>query len=404
MNTASLNASLHLDSAPWHARQVIHLLQEIEHGCLHLELPNGIELTVGHGTPDAYLKFSHWGAFRDVLSKGDIGFAEGYISGAWHTPDLTAVLSLLANNRRALDQAIYGRWWGRLYSRLRHLLNANTKQGARRNIASHYDLGNDFYARWLDPSMTYSSARFDGDLSLSLEAAQARKYQHMVALLDLPDGQSLLEIGCGWGGFAEHAGRTGRHQVRGITLSREQLEYARARIRQAGLSDRCSFDLQDYREEERQYDGIVSIEMFEAVGESYWPDYFATLKRSLKAGGRAVVQTILIDDALFERYRKGSDFIQQYVFPGGMLPSTRRFSEEAARAGLAVTRQEHFGPDYAETLLRWRKAFHAEADAVRRLGFDERFMRIWHFYLAYCEAGFRAGSIDVAQFRLEHAA
>jgi cyclopropane-fatty-acyl-phospholipid synthase len=404
MNTASLNASLHLNNAPWHARQVIHLLQEIEHGCLHLELPNGLELTVGHGTPDAYLKFSQWSAFRDVLSKGDIGFAEGYISGAWHTPDLTAVLSLLANNRSALDQAIYGRWWGRLYGRLRHLLNANTKQGARRNIASHYDLGNDFYARWLDPSMTYSSARFDGDLGLSLEAAQARKYQHMLALLDLPDGQSLLEIGCGWGGFAEHAARTAQHRVRGITLSREQLDFARARIHEAGLSDRCSFDLQDYREEGRQYDGIVSIEMFEAVGESYWPDYFATLKRSLKAGGRAVVQTILIDDALFERYRSGSDFIQQYVFPGGMLPSTRRFTEEAARAGLAVTRQEDFGADYAETLQRWRKAFHAEADAVRRLGFDERFMRIWHFYLAYCEAGFRAGSIDVAQFRLEHAA
>jgi len=404
MNSASLNASLHLGNAPWHARQVIHLLQEIEHGCLHLELPNGLELTVGHGTPDAYLKFSQWSAFRDVLSKGDIGFAEGYISGAWHTPDLTGVLSLLANNRSALDQAIYGRWWGRIYSRLRHLLNANTKQGARRNIAIHYDLGNDFYARWLDPSMTYSSARFDGDLGLSLEAAQARKYQHMLELLDLPDGQSLLEIGCGWGGFAEHAADTALHQVRGITLSREQLDFARVRIRQAGLSDRCSFDLQDYREEARQYDGIVSIEMFEAVGESYWPDYFDTLKRSLKAGGRAVVQTILIDDALFERYRSGSDFIQQYVFPGGMLPSTRRFTEEAARAGLAVTRQEHFGPDYAETLQRWRKAFHAEADAVRSQGFDERFMRIWHFYLAYCEAGFRAGSIDVAQFRLEHAA
>jgi cyclopropane-fatty-acyl-phospholipid synthase len=404
MNSASLNASLHLNNTPWHARQVIHLLQEIEYGCLHLELPNGMELTVGHGTPNAYLKFSQWSAFRDVLSKGDIGFAEGYISGAWHTPDLTGVLNLLANNRRALDQAIYGRWWGRLYSRLRHLLNGNTKQGARRNIASHYDLGNDFYARWLDPSMTYSSARFDGDLDLSLEAAQTRKYQHMVELLELPDGQSLLEIGCGWGGFAEYAARFAQHQVRGITLSREQLDFARVRIRQAGLSDQCSFDLQDYREEERQYDGIVSIEMFEAVGESYWPDYFAMLKRSLKAGGRAVVQTILIDDALFERYRSGSDFIQQYVFPGGMLPSTRRFTEEAARAGLTVTRQEHFGPDYAETLQRWRKAFHAEADAVRRLGFDERFMRIWHFYLAYCEAGFRAGSIDVAQFRLEHAA
>ncbi len=403
MNTTSLNSSPSLNQTPWYARQVIHLLQEIEHGCLHLELPNGMEFTVGQGSPDAYLRFDAWSAFRDVLSKGDIGFAEGYIAGTWHTPDLTAVLTLLASNRRALDRAIYGRWWGRLYARLRHLLNANTKTGARRNIASHYDLGNDFYALWLDPSMTYSSARFDGDLSLSLEAAQARKYQRMLDLLDLPAGQSLLEIGCGWGGFAEHAAGTAKHTIRGITLSKEQLDYARARIRQSRLDDLCRFDLQDYREEARQYDGIVSIEMFEAVGEAYWPNYFDTLKRSLKPGGRAVVQTILIDDSLFERYRAGTDFIQQYVFPGGMLPSSRRFAEEADHAGLAVTRQEHFGLDYAETLQRWRKAFHAQADAVRRQGFDERFMRIWHFYLAYCEAGFRAGSIDVAQFRLEHA-
>lgn len=404
MNTATLSTTLHRYKTPWYARQVLHLLQEIEHGCLHLELPNGMELTVGHGTPDAYLKFHRWNAFRDVLSKGDIGFAEGYISGAWHTADLAGVLDLLARNRNALDQAIYGRWWGRLYSRLRHLLNANTLSGARRNIATHYDLGNDFYALWLDPSMTYSSARFDGDFSLPLEAAQTRKNQRMLDLLELPAAQSLLEIGCGWGGFAEHAARTAQHKVRGITLSQQQLDHARMRTRQAGLGEQCNFALQDYREETRQYDGIVSIEMFEAVGEAYWPDYFAALKRSLKAGGRAAVQTILIDDALFERYRLGTDFIQQYVFPGGMLPSSRRFTEEAMRAGLAVTRQETFGLDYAETLRRWRLAFHAQADAVRALGFDERFMRIWHFYLAYCEAGFRAGSVDVAQFRLEHAA
>jgi cyclopropane-fatty-acyl-phospholipid synthase len=404
MNTTSLRTVRPLDNTPWYARQVIHLLQEIEHGCLHLELPNGIDFTVGTGTPDAFIKFNTWRAFRDVLSKGDVGFAEGYIAGDWQTPDLTGLLCLLANNRKAIDQAVYGRWWGRLFNRLRHMLNANTLEGSRRNIASHYDLGNDFYALWLDPSMTYSSARFDGDMSLSLEAAQTRKYQRMLDLLDLPAGQSLLEIGCGWGGFAEHAAHAARHRVRGITLSHEQLDYARDRIRQARLYEYCSFEMQDYREEARQYDGIVSIEMFEAVGEAYWPAYFDTVKRSLRAGGRAVVQTILIDDALFDRYRTGSDFIQQYVFPGGMLPSSRRFTEEAARAGLKVTAQENFGLDYAETLKHWRLAFHAEAEAVRKIGFDERFMRIWHFYLAYCEAGFRAGSIDVAQFRLEHEA
>jgi cyclopropane-fatty-acyl-phospholipid synthase len=404
MNTATLTTTLRQSKAPWYAREVIHLLRDIEHGCLHIALPNGIDFTVGHGTPDAYLQFHDWQAFREVLAKGDIGFAEAYIAGDWHTPDLAALLALLAANRSALDAAIYGRWWGRLYTRLRHLLNANTRTGSRRNIASHYDLGNDFYALWLDPSMTYSSARFDGDLTLPLEAAQARKYQRMLDLLDLPDGSSLLEIGCGWGGFTEHAARHAGHAVRGLTLSREQLDYARARIAAARLGDACRFEFQDYRDEQGQYDGIASIEMFEAVGEAYWPAYFATLKRSLKPGGRAVVQTILIDDALFERYRRGSDFIQQYVFPGGMLPSARRFREEAQRAGLAVSAQENFALDYAETLKRWRVAFHAQLDAVRAQGFDERFVRLWHFYLAYCEAGFRAGSIDVAQFRLEHAA
>jgi len=403
MNTARLDSPLRQANAPWYARQVIHLLQEIEHGCLHLELPNGIGMTVGHGQPDAWLKFHKWSAFRDVLTQGDIGFADGYISGAWDTPDLTGLLCLLASNRNSLDQAIYGRWWGKLYNRLRHLLNANTRSGARRNIASHYDLGNDFYSLWLDPSMTYSSARFDGDTGLPLEAAQARKYQRILDLLDLPAGQSLLEVGCGWGGFAEHAARRAQHQVRGITLSHEQLDFAWSRLRDAGLAKQCSFALQDYREEAGQYDGIVSIEMFEAVGEAYWPVYFNVLKRALKPGGRAAVQTILIDDALFERYRTGSDFIQRYVFPGGMLPSPRRFTVEAERAGLAVTRAERFGIDYAETLARWRQTFLARTAEVKKLGFDERFMRIWHFYLAYCEAGFRAGSIDVGQFRLEHA-
>lgn len=402
MNTASLSLALQRSKMPWYARRILALLQELEHGSLEVQLPDGLRVQVGHGVPLAHLRFHRWGAFRDILSKGDIGFAEGYIDGAWDTPDLTGLLTLLASNRGAIDQAIYGRWWGRLYSRLRHLLNANTLAGSKRNIATHYDLGNNFYSRWLDASMTYSSARFDGDFSQSLQEAQTRKYQHILDLLNLPAGQSLLEIGCGWGGFAEHAAKNCTHTLRGITLSHEQLDFARARIRQAGLADLCSFAYQDYREEVRQYDGIVSIEMFEAVGEAYWPVYFNTLKKALKPGGRAVVQTILIEDALFERYRAGSDFIQQYIFPGGMLPSTRRFTEAAAAAGLTVSAQEHFGADYAETLRRWHVAFLDQIEAVRQLGFDERFIRIWRFYLAYCEAGFTAGSIDVAQFRLEH--
>jgi cyclopropane-fatty-acyl-phospholipid synthase len=387
----------------WYARRIIDLLREIDQGSLELQMPDGTRIQVGHGIPLGHLRFNRWNALRDILARGDIGFAEGYIQGGWDTPDITGLLTLLASNRNAIDQAIYGRWWGRLVSRLRHLLNANTRNGSRRNIATHYDLGNDFYGLWLDPSMTYSSARFDGDTSLSLEAAQARKYQRILDLLGLTAGQSLLEIGCGWGGFAEHAALVGGHQVHGITLSREQLDYACARVRRQHLADRCRFVYQDYREVDEQYDAIVSIEMFEAVGEAYWPAYFATLHKALKPGGRAAVQTILIDDTLFERYRSGSDFIQQYIFPGGMLPSSRRFAEAAAQAGLRITAGEHFGLDYAETLRHWHRAFEAQLDAVRAQGFDERFIRIWRFYLAYCEAGFRAGSIDVAQYRLEHA-
>ncbi|HEY9149383.1 MAG TPA: cyclopropane-fatty-acyl-phospholipid synthase family protein [Gammaproteobacteria bacterium] len=403
MNTARLSNPASVAHAPWYARQVIRLLEDMGHGCLHLQLPNDMAITLGQGQPDAHLQVHQWSMFRDVLTQGDIGFAEAYIAGAWDTPDLAGLLTLLARNRDDLEQAIYGRWWGRLYNRLRHLRNANTRAGSRRNIATHYDLGNAFYGLWLDRSMTYSSACFDADPGASLEAAQARKYQRMLDLLGMDKGGSILEIGCGWGGFAEHAARVSGHRVRGITLSREQLDHARRRIEQAGLARQCSFAFQDYREEDGQYDGIVSIEMFEAVGEAYWPAYFDTLKKALKPGGRAAVQTILIDDALFDRYRQGSDFIQRYVFPGGMLPSPRRFVEEAKRAGFAVTRRDHFGLDYAETLARWCQTFLARKAEVKQLGFDERFVRIWHFYLAYCEAGFRAGSIDVAQFGLEHA-
>lgn len=403
MNTARLTNPAIVARAPWYARQVICLLEDMGHGCLHLQLPNGMAITLGHGQPDAHLQVHRWSVFRDVLTQGDIGFAEAYIAGAWDTPDLAGLLTLLARNRKDLEQAIYGRWWGRLYNRLRHLRNANTRAGSRRNIAAHYDLGNAFYGVWLDGSMTYSSAHFAGNHALPLEAAQANKYQRMLDLLELQDSGSILEIGCGWGGFAEHAARVSGHRVRGITLSREQLDHARRRIEQAGLARQCSFAFQDYREEAGQYDGIVSIEMFEAVGETYWPAYFATLKKALKPGGRAAVQTILINDALFDRYRQGSDFIQRYVFPGGMLPSPRRFVEEAKRAGFTVTRHERFGLDYAETLARWCQTFLARKEEVKQLGFDDRFVRIWHFYLAYCEAGFRAGSIDVAQFGLEHA-
>lgn len=403
MSSIDLTAGLQQRKSPWYALPIARRLHGIEGGVIRLELPNGHTVHLGQGGPEVSLRLRRWSLLRDILASGDIGFAQGYIEGGWETTDLTALITLLARNRAVLDPLIHGQWWGRLRHRLRHLRNANTLKGARRNIALHYDLGNAFYALWLDPSMTYSSARFDGELSLDLYQAQQRKYQRVLQLLDLPDGQSLLEIGCGWGGFAELAARSAGHRVRGLTLSRQQLEYASTRIDAAGLVNQCRFALQDYRDEQGQYDGIVSIEMFEAVGEAYWNDYFTAVRRALRPGGRAVVQSILIDDALFERYRSGTDFIQQQVFPGGMLPSAERFRSVAAENGLIVMHQEHFGLDYAETLNRWEKNFIANQDAVRALGFDARFIRLWHFYLAYCQAGFNSGSTDVAQFVLQPA-
>jgi cyclopropane-fatty-acyl-phospholipid synthase len=341
-----------------------------------------------------------WRVFRDAMSGGDTAFAEGYLRGDWASPDPAALLTLLTRNRDAIESALYGGFWGGLLYRLKHLLNANTRRGSRRNIAAHYDLGNDFYRLWLDPSMSYSSALFDGDFSLSLEAAQTAKYRCILERLRPVPGARILEIGCGWGGFAEMAARDYGCHVTGLTLSREQLDYATERLARAGLAGRAELRFQDYRDLDGQFDHVVSIEMVEAVGELWWSDYFRAVAAALKPGGRAIIQSITIADALFERYRKGTDFIQQYIFPGGMLPSPSRFRAEAASAGLELTDAHAFGPDYAETLRRWRASFMAQLPAVRGQGFDERFLRMWEFYYCYCEASFDSGCTDVYQFEL----
>jgi len=288
-----------------------------------------------------------------------------------------------------------------MVARLRHGSRKNTKRGSRRNIAEHYDLGNDFYRPWLDESMTYSAALFDG--VETLEDAQRKKIDRVADLLDLKGGEQVLEIGCGWGALAERIVRNYKCRLTGLTLSQEQLAFASERLRQEIAEGKAEIRLQDYRDTGGVFDRIVSIEMFEAVGESYWPSYFATLKRCLRPGGRACIQTIVIDDALFDRYRVGTDFIQQYIFPGGMLPSPAAFRRAAQRAGLAVVNEHAFGTDYARTLATWRERFHARLDAVRALGFDDRFVRIWDFYLAYCEAAFARRSTDVVQFTLARA-
>jgi len=387
---------------PAAARIVLRLLERLHTGSLAMTLPDGRTLRFGRGEPAASMRLSRWEAFGAALARGDIGFAESWIDGDWDTDSLADLLSVLIANRDALESAVYGTAAGRLLYRIRHLLRRNSRTGSRRNIHAHYDLGNDFYRLWLDAGMTYSSALFEGDAGRTLAQAQEAKYRRMLDELSLPAGASVLEIGCGWGAFAELAVADGL-RVKGLTLSTEQLAWARDRLAATEAGRLARFELQDYRDERDRHDGIVSIEMFEAVGEAYWPRYFETVARALAPGGRAVIQTITIDEALFDRYRRGTDFIQQYVFPGGMLPSVPAFEAAAQRAGLRVLGRFAFGPDYARTLQLWREAFCARLPEVRAQGFDDRFVRTWLFYLAYCEAAFRAGNTDVVQFTLERA-
>ena len=376
-------------------RLVFELLERLQGGMLEVRLPDGARRLFGDGEHGVTLQVHDEAMFGQVLARGDIGLAEAYLDGHWDSPDITGLLALLAKNRDALKKAVYGSWRNLLAARLRHWLNGNSRAGSRRNIMAHYDLGNDFYKLWLDASMSYSSALYrtvdDGDLA----TAQRAKYRRILCRLQAEAGQSVLEIGCGWGGFAELAVKEGL-QVTGLTLSPAQLAWAQQRVPGANLR------LQDYRDANEQFDHIVSIEMFEAVGERWWPTYFRTVAKALKPGGRAVIQSITIRDDLFADYRKGTDFIQQYVFPGGMLPSRSAFRAAAARQGLAVNGEYAFGADYARTLAEWRHAFEVNWPQIAALGFDEQFRRLWRMYLCYCEAGFLAGNIDVVHFELAH--
>jgi cyclopropane-fatty-acyl-phospholipid synthase len=376
-------------------------LSNVKSGHLALTLPDGRTEYFGASSDDLHadLHVLDWGVFKDVLKHGDIGFAESYIRGQWNTSNLKAILEIAIRNRTLLEKAIYGSWFGSLFYRLKHRMRNNSKSGSRKNIHAHYDLGNPFYSLWLDPSMTYSSAWFSGDLQLPLAEAQSNKYRRILSSIDASADKRILEIGCGWGGFIEEAARVGCH-VTGLTLSREQQKFAEARLAQQGLVSEIRF--QDYRDCKEQFDGIASIEMFEAVGENHWEQYFKTIASSLKPGGKACIQTIVIAEELFERYRSSTDFIQQYVFPGGMLPSKSAFKEYAARAGLRVDDEFAFGTDYAKTLCIWYESFNGQLDQVSRLGFDEAFIRLWNFYLMYCAAGFSERNIDVVQFTLVH--
>jgi len=407
-SATTLRAPVLPPSAPAAARAVFAMLRRLQIGTLDVQLPDGSQSRFGSGAagePHAAVRLHNWKLCSAVLRSGDIGFAETFIAGDWAANDLVALLQLVIANREAMESVVYGTWWGNLLNRARHLFNRNSRAGSKRNIHAHYDLGNAFYKLWLDETMTYSSAWFNGDLAQDSASAQRAKIARALTECQLQPGQRVLEIGCGWGGLAECAARDFGVQVTGVTLSAEQLAFGQDRLARAGLAEQAQLRFQDYRDiADGPFDAIVSIEMFEAVGREYWASYFKTLHDQLKPGGRACVQSITIHDDLFERYVAGTDFIQQYIFPGGLLPSPSAFRAEAAKAGLQVERELAFGPDYAETLRRWRQDFLHQDTQVRGLGFDTRFMHTWEFYLAYCEAAFSSGNTDVMQFTLRRAA
>jgi cyclopropane-fatty-acyl-phospholipid synthase len=406
MNTTTTSAPVisSTQAMPAAVRRVVGLLQRLQHGTLHVQWPDGRVEQFGQASDtglNATLHLHSYAPLTQAMKSGDIGFAESYIAGEWTTNNLAELLQLLVANRRDMEELIYGNWLGRLFYRVRHLLHRNTRSNSKKNIHAHYDLGNAFYELWLDPTMNYSSAWFDNDRSKPMAEAQTAKVRRALRMVDAKAGDRILEIGCGWGALAELGGQEFGAHMSGVTLSHEQLAFANQRMQKLGLADTSNLRLQDYRDiDDGPYDAICSIEMLEAVGQEYWDTYFQSVARLLKSGGKACVQTIVIDDSLFDRYVKSTDFIQQYIFPGGCLPCPREFRAHAERAGLKVVDELAFGLDYAETLRRWRHQFMADKAQVLQLGFDERFIRIWEFYLAYCEAAFEQHNTDVMQFTL----
>jgi len=404
--TSPLPTSISLGRSTWtpSARLLRRLLNQVRYGRLVIVLPSGKSLVAQGSLPgaDAKIILNSWRSVRRMVTGGDIGFAQAYIEGDWTTPDLTSVIRFAALNRDTLLSTLRGSRFMRLVHRMGHLLNANTRRGSRKNIEAHYDLGNDFYRRWLDQTMLYSSAIWN-ESTHSLESAQEFKLQCIADKLALEGGEKILEIGCGWGALATFLAQQGDAHVTGITLSPSQLAWANKVVSDAGQAEAVDLRLQDYRDVEGQFDRIVSIEMFEAVGEAYWPEYFATLKRCLKPGGRAVLQIISIEDARYENYRRKADFIQKFIFPGGFLPSDKVLDRDLRKAGLVLSETEHFGHSYALTLAEWRQRFISNWPAIEQLGFDDRFRRLWEYYLCYCEGGFEEGAINVGLYTIEHA-
>ncbi len=381
------------------AEQLLKRLNQLSWGTLTITTPDGkVRSFGGHEAANhqANLVVHDWSVFTNMMRKGDIGFAEDYRAGKWDTDDINALVELGLRNQSAMDKMITGNQIYRIFASLFYLFKLNTVSGSKKNIYAHYDLGNAFYSLWLDPSMTYSSALYQSDQE-SLTQAQYNKYDRMLDCINTQSGR-LLEIGCGWGGLAERAIARGDFDVKGITISEAQHAFAKQR-----LGKQVNIALEDYRHQTGMYDRIISIEMFEAVGERYWQTYFQKIKTLLAKNGKAVVQTITINEQDFPSYRRGGDFIRSFIFPGGMLPSVSRFQQEAAKAGLIAHSPYMFGKDYARTLDIWLDSFDQQKQQIKALGFDEGFIRLWRFYLAACSAGFRTNKTDVMQVELSHA-
>ena len=374
-------------------------LSRIEAGELRAVFPSNFQKVYSGGQvgPTADIQINSWKLVPRLLLSGDMGLAESFLSGEWETSNLTQLILLGDINERALGNAVTPSKFINLIEKLRHRRRDNSKRGSRRNIAAHYDLGNEFYSHWLDNSMSYSSALFT-NFGEELEVGQNRKYQRLAKALKLKKGDQVLEIGCGWGGFAEIAAKEYKCNVVGITLSNEQAKFAQRRMQENQLSNLVDIRIEDYRDVQGSFDKIVSIEMFEAVGEEHWRNYFEIIKNRLKPGGLAGIQSITIANEFFETYKRRPDFIQKYIFPGGILPSEDKLNNAVSSAGLKILDDYYFGKSYAETLRRWQSTFEQKWDDIKNLGFDEKFQKMWRYYLSYCEAGFESGHINVGQF------
>ena len=398
MDLAAARHSVQFAGIPFLGRLALRLASQLKYGTVHVRLPDRRVVTLRGQLPgpSATIELCNYRFARSLVLGGDIGMAEAYIRGDWTTPDLAQLLYVFCLNEDLVERAFAGNVLVRLCRRALHGLRRNTRRGSKHNIHRHYDLGNEFFAAWLDSSMTYSSALFSAE-TVDLPTAQRHKYEQLARAIELQPGQTVLEIGCGWGGFAEFAAKTYDANVLALTISKEQHEFARRRIYQAGLAEKVEVRLQDYRDQDGRFDRIASIEMIEAVGEQFWPAYFNQLSQRLKPGGLAGIQAITVRDELFDSYRQRVDFIQRYIFPGGMLPSASILRSLGERFEVPVVRERVFGQDYAKTLSLWRNNFSQAWTDLTSLGFDEPFRRLWEYYLCYCEAGFRAGKIDVGQ-------